>query len=1520
MIRDGHMQWSTTSTSSGLTPETLIPVQERWAPQNGWSPAIPLTILSVNLQSLQGKHRFVEEQLVCAGVQIACLQETKSSDGFLATHDFFRFGSDAERHWGVAVWVRKWIRSQDGTHFLQLSDFTQLLATSRCLVVHFRLPGCTVVAASVHLPQQQCDASVRREVLEQLAMVLEAQQHADLVVLGFDANARVPPDQAGVTGGLRHGDPDEAGFAFVDFLQTHRLFLPSTWHDVHVGSSGTWRHSRGPVSRIDFIAIGGAAGLHGCRSWVDYDFDLLHHHDDHWPVVLRGTVPASHAHAGELVLQKMRYDRAKIISRDGQRILADALRSFSSLDWKLHVDDHATDIQSFLHGVMDKHFVLDRKGPRARYIQHDVWQLRQRCHAFRKRTRFFQDSVCLHVLGEAFQKFRAPQGYTLRRVQHSLVLRELFASAVRFATGWAKKRIMLDRKRALHDWLSTLGHLQGPQLLGALRSFGVGGRKKKKARLPPPALRGEDGAFLKGQQELDDAWLRYFGDMEMGTVVQTADFLATARRGPGTSCEDVHFQLETLPTLLDIEQVFRQMVPGKATGLDLLPPEIYKACPQEMAKIYMPLFAKTCLKLEQPLAWSGGVLYELYKGSGAHDVMENHRSIFLASCPGKALQRLFRHKVSASIGHTLDGLHCGSKKGAPVTLPSLAVQLLCRHSKRVNRSFAAFLLDVKCAYYSVIREVAIGGMERDENIERLFHRFQLTGDDIAVLRDLIRQGGSMTASGLDSHLAAVVRSSYAHTWFVTRHGSQRRVCHTAAGSRPGANFADIVFAFIYDQILRKLRAQAIDDQVALRVPYTGTKELWVPEGSVAKSDVVCIDSSWADDTAAVAAADDPWCLLQSISRISSCLMDACRGFGLTPNLKRGKCALLLALRGPGSQRCKREYFGSDARQLTIVSSRGPDLVVHIEAQYNHLGTLLDRDGHLESETRRRLSIASSAFESSRRLLLQSRHVEFSDRIKLFQSLVTSTIFNLELWCSEGAAWASLDRGYAKLARRLLVGMCDQDYYNRMEGDEVFLRTGLLPLHILAAKKRIGFLAGLARAGNHAIWAVIQQEGTWAEQLRRDLRWLSRWSGGAWPEPQADHWARWWVLLADRPAWLKKCARRAALNWRTEENAVASARLFLRQGLSRGLGRSGMRPPMSAERAWCCPPCQRQFRSRAGLGVHFHKCHQRIAFYRHYASGTLCEACGMQFYSEKRLLLHMKTSRRCCDILAAAGRRRSEPCAGIRSWRRCRDEFVLCPPQKMATALEVVADGNRKWLDVPEMELAHQAALDKLVGFEGSTETELLLVLCGALRQFPLYEDEFRLVFKKLFESARFLLDVEEMLIWGNYGAERLAALLHRRGFDFNVGELMVDVPAIEHHLTWQDDQLFSANFWSHLMVSQQHRRDGVSLCISDVQGTSVDDTVVPSREALVRWFAEGWRQLSSVQLILPSKVEEEAFYQCREITSSSLGQAPSDHVLARLLLCCCEERFMGCGITVHAPPEFWSSPFSLPFQRHAQTN
>ena len=1514
-VRDSQMSWTMQDGPSSLQPPDLVPIRPRWRLHDGMQPDIPMKIVSVNVQSILGKHRFIEEQLTCMGVQVVCMQETRSADGYCESPEFFRFASDVKSSWGVAIWIRKWFHTSGGRFFLQRTDFAQVLCGVRCIAVTAAVSGRHFLFVSVHLPQQGRDQRERDELLLQLDKLLTDHKHFELVVLGCDANARVPPDYHPVTGSVRYGDHDDAGVGFVQFLDGHDLFLPSTWDTIHHGDSATWRHARGSLSRIDFLAIGGSAGIQECASWVQQDFDLLNANDDHFPVLLQGVVVGESASSSEHVLQQGRVDRLKLLSPDGQATLRTAVAAYTPPDWNVHPDDHALHLQNFLQGVLHEHFSLSPARPRARYISDAAWFSRQKCNAFRKRTRNFKETVVPFACQAALLWWRGDADAAVGRACKCVLLRELFAAAVRFATSWVKSKIKLDRQAAIHSWLQSLRGLQGHKLLGALRGFGVGSRKKRRQRAPPPGVMSPDGCLLRGRLDLDTAWLRFFGDMEAGHVCGVSDFLSMAGQRTHPDTGDFHFELTALPTLQQVEAEFRRAPPGKAAGLDLLPPEVFKACPSSLARAYFPLYMKACLKLLHPVSWTGGVLFELYKGSGAHQLMENHRSIFLSSCAGKPLHRILRAKVTAEVGQTLDGLHCGSRPHAPVTLPALAIQLLCRLHQRRKHSFGVFFLDTKCAYYSVIREVAVGGLETDQQVEQLFHRFRLTGEDVAVLRDIIQQGGAFSSAGLGAHIAAIVRSAYSYTWFVSRHSSGDRLCHTLAGSRPGANFADLVFAFIYARILEKLRCVALDEQFALKLPFSGTRELWPRQPVSAACQIACVDASWADDTAAVAGSSDPEIMLQCVRRVAAVLMDGCRSFGLQPNLKRGKSALLLAVRGTGSRTCLARHFPNDQRHVMIPTNRGEDVPVFVEAHYVHLGAVLDKDGHLDAEARRRVGKLGSAFDSARKMLFQNKQVQFSDRVLLFHSLVTSTIFNLELWAGDSKAWRSLSRGYMLTARRLLSGLFSQDHFIRMDAGEVFFRTGLLSLEMLAVRKRLGFLTALVKTGCHRMWAILQQEGQWATQVADDLRWLVTWSSEPWPAVHADQWTQWWHILSDRPAWFKKTVKRAAVVAMKDANQKAAYRAFLRDCAIASLGKACARPFQLDDARWCCVPCGQFFQTGAGLGAHFKKCHGRTAAYRHYLDGSTCHGCGKQFFSSRRLALHLKVTPQCCDRMAAAGKRHDVAQPGIKTWKRSREDFVLCPPQRVASPLAAPQGVQRKWMDTPHMEEAFQAALDRMVWYEGSSLRCLAEGLFGVIRSFPFYTDEYRLIWQRLASSARHLVHDEELQIWQGLGPDALFQFLDEQAIGFLPSQLVQLPSAFDCKLSWSATQLFDALFWAQPRALSE-RRSGCQLVIGAWdQGTNVQSAAkhVSVIEALSLWFEDRWMSFGCICFRLSERVEEEALYSCRYLTASSLSHAPTSVLQARLLVCLREAECEGCEILLSAPCWFLQCPLALPF-------
>ena len=346
--------------------------------------------------------------------------------------------------------------------------------------------------------------------------------------------------------------------------------------------------------------------------------------------------------------------------------------------------------------------------------------------------------------------------------------------------------------------------------------------------------------------------------------------------------------------------------------------------------------------------------------------------------------------------------------------------------------------------------------------------------------------------------------------------------------------------------------------------------------------------------------------------------------------------------------------------------------------------------------------------------------------------------------------------------------------------------------------------------------------------------------------------------------------------------------------------------MKSDATWCCPPCNQFFQTGSGLGAHFKRCHGRTAAYRYYADGSFCHGCGKQFFSSRRLLLHLKVTPQCCDRMAAAGRRQDCAQPGIRSWRRSRDDFPLCPPQRQAAPLPPAAGTERKWLDTPGLEDAFQAVLDWLVYFEGPHLGDLLQGIFNILRRFPFYTDEYRLLLRRLACTARHLVLDEGLNVWGAVGTDNVFQLLEEQSGSFHAAQLLTHPSSVECRLSWTDAQLFAASFWLSA-PALVHGRPGPTLFIGEVdQRTSTDTDTFwksPHGGALALWFENQWSECSL----------EEALFSCGYIVPSSLHKASLDVVTARLLLCLKEAECGGIKVALTAPCCFWQLPSALPF-------
>ena len=526
-------------------------------------------------------------------------------------------------------------------------------------------------------------------------------------------------------------------------------------------------------------------------SWTCETLDHLTVGEDHDAVVWEVEMAQPRHSQSAGAVRRPRFDRNKLMSPAGRALLNDALQAYQPPPWEMHPDDHATHVQDFLTAVLYEHFLQPPQAPRASYVSEAVWAARSRCMLVKKKTRRWNEGFKAFVLQHVLHRWRYEAGTFPMPVRKSILIRELFAAAIRVSTHWTKQQLALDKRQYMQHAALRLAGCTPQEVNKRLSQIGVGGRLARAVRKPPPALKDPaTGAHVCGGHELDQLWMKFF-DMECGEVVGTSSFIDACLASPSV---ELHVpEPSLLPTVRDIEQVFRNIPAGKAHGLDCLPAELFRSVPAAAASVFAPLFAKATLTCRQPAEWRGGVLQEAFKGRGSASEVANFRSLFISSLPAKAHHKLMRRQLQPAIAATLHDLHCGVSRGKPVSLPTLATRLIVTKLKRMGASCGILFLDTAHAYYSVIRELVLGPLSEDSNVWALLQRFGLGEADMKELHALVVQGGILSSLDVSEHLLKILRDLYSQSWFVTRFSTGEHVVCTQAGSRPGSAFADLVF-------------------------------------------------------------------------------------------------------------------------------------------------------------------------------------------------------------------------------------------------------------------------------------------------------------------------------------------------------------------------------------------------------------------------------------------------------------------------------------------------------------------------------------------------------------------------------------------------------------------------------------------------------------------------------------------------------------------------------------------------------
>ena len=271
-------------------PPACVPVDsEQHAARS--SGDLGLSLMSLNVQTLQDKRPILLQQLQDKRTLLCGLQETRSRcDTQCSSGGFLEFASAAQAgEGGCALLVSTTVP------YVRLGDRPLCLARQHCRCIH---AGPQLLAVEIRAPFFQCVCVVGhlphtgRPVTEVHAWWEELAgqdwfRGAGAVIMFLDANAQVGSVVSEAVGPHAQEVENGAGTLFREFLEARSLCAPATFHGVcgkclHSAAEPTWTSPRGFSRRVDYVVVPQAWRTACVRPRVDANFVTLN--VDHRPV------------------------------------------------------------------------------------------------------------------------------------------------------------------------------------------------------------------------------------------------------------------------------------------------------------------------------------------------------------------------------------------------------------------------------------------------------------------------------------------------------------------------------------------------------------------------------------------------------------------------------------------------------------------------------------------------------------------------------------------------------------------------------------------------------------------------------------------------------------------------------------------------------------------------------------------------------------------------------------------------------------------------------------------------------------------------------------------------------------------------------------------------------------------------------------------------------------------------------------------------------------------------------------
>ena len=917
-----------------------------------------ISLATANVNSLhagpdghRGKLQYIRDQMKALHLLFLGIQESRTGEVCSHVDEVLRLGGGADKgHHGVELWInmaQPFAYTGKTAHFLQKQHVVVAYKDPRMILTNISHPMWRAWVVVAHAPQSGTPEQERQTWWESLNAQLLAFVRDDEVYVLLDANAE-PGHTDGLHVGPKQTKESKSTKFFREFLETWQLALPATF-SCHSGPQETWTTPDGNSQHcIDHVCVPVARSGDCKFSRVVEELDLGNGHLDH-------NATAVELAWHQLVqLPSTRPLMASVHRESIDGCIHENLAQFAVPAWDQDIHTHIESHNQHVMHCLAKHCRKQPNQAKKGFITSDIWDLRTskiQCRRIAKSIdqRFRQELLRAAWIGWRAQSHKPPQDVNLYwQVYHPYIVAlscwklhqgvklHVLATQLKKALRGARFQAIQSDIEALpmdvaaSDVLRTVKKHIGPTNLKCL----------KKPTLP--MLTTPNGQTCVQPEQLRDTWIDFFGQMEGGVRMTWEDLTAKWQDSLAEFQQhEVDLGPADLPSLTDLELSFRRVKKGKALGPDGVPPELCKACPALLARQYFTALMKMIIHGQESLHHKGGTLVPAYKGKGPATDPTSYRSLLISSHMGKVLHRTIRQHQSTMYEQYLCAQQLGGRKKVPVTLGLHEARAFLRNGQQIGHSVGLLMVDLTEAFYRVLRPLAVGGQYSDEQIARIVHKLGMTSDTLHELHEHLRQPSAVDQACLPHHLRQVLRALHTDTYFQIQ--GQEDCCHTSVGSRPGDCFADVVFSYLFSRVLKSFQQKLDEVGLQQRVAAAPTFDPFGTQDSPA-AQVPYLGPVWMDDVCICLTAPTPDGLLRRVGTATSLLLDTMKGYGLTPNLKKGKTELLLSLRGRGVRKCQKQVFGPTASGTMTIICEQEVCHIAVVGQYQHLGGILHHKG------------------------------------------------------------------------------------------------------------------------------------------------------------------------------------------------------------------------------------------------------------------------------------------------------------------------------------------------------------------------------------------------------------------------------------------------------------------------------------------------------------------------------------------------------------------------------------------------